>query len=294
MGLLANLRDAMTAGAPARQGAPEPAEPPTFPEGRVGYAVGDIHGRDDLLELMLDRLEAEHPNPDPENPPVALFLGDYIDRGSDSKRVIDLLLEGRPRGFERRFLCGNHEAMLLAFLRDPAAERHWLSTGGMDTLLSYGLQPSPAVASAATIEELGAKFRESLPAAHLTFFVGLERYIVMGGYVFVHAGVNPEKEIERQSDAELYWIRKKFLEARRPFPYVVVHGHTPERTPHRDSRRIGIDTGAYLSGNLTAVKLHGANAEFISVGQKPASAPHAPDDARCASTIWDTEGLDDE
>lgn len=290
MGFLANLRGAIGGGAQPRQRAGEtPAAPAAFPEGRIGYAVGDVHGRADLLERLLDQLEAAHPSPvDP--PPIVVFLGDYVDRGPDSRRVVDVLLTGRPRGFERRFLCGNHEAMLLAFLRDPVENRHWLSTGGMETILSYGIAPISPEASAHVISETGARFRESLPAAHLKFFVDLERYVTLGGYAFVHAGVNPDKDLERQSDAELFWIRKKFLEGRRPYPFVVVHGHTPARAPYRDSRRIGIDTGAYLSGVLTAVKLHGERAEFISVGCSPAGGAAA---ASGAQRLWSTEGLDD-
>ncbi|MBI1188582.1 MAG: serine/threonine protein phosphatase [Alphaproteobacteria bacterium] len=291
MGFLANLRGAIGGGAQPRSGAREtPAQPATFLEGRVGYAVGDIHGRADLLERMLDQLEAAHPSPAPETAPIVVFLGDYADRGPDSRRVVDVLLAGRPFGFERRFLCGNHEAMLLAFLRDPVENRHWLSTGGMETIVSYGLPAISPDASPAAIAELGARFRETLPASHLKFFVDLERYVTLGGYAFVHAGVNPEKDLERQSDAELFWIRKKFLEARRAYPFVVVHGHTPSRAPYRDGRRIGIDTGAYLSGVLTAVKLHGERAEFISVGHAQAAGAPAPHGAQ---KLWDTEGLDD-
>jgi serine/threonine protein phosphatase 1 len=239
--------------------------PPAFPEGRVGYAVGDIHGRADLLEQMLDRLEREQPEPDPAAQPIVVFLGDYVDRGPDSRHVIDMLLEGRPFGFERHFLLGNHEFMLLAFLEDPVQHRHWLTQGGMATLGSYGVPAPPAAASRAALEQAGEIFRQNLPRAHLHFLQTLERYVVLGDYAMVHAGVDPGKPLDSQTDQDLLWIRKKFLHGRRRFDYMVVHGHTPIDAPHKDDRRIGIDTGAYASGRLTAVKLHGAETEFISV-----------------------------
>jgi serine/threonine protein phosphatase 1 len=242
------------------------AEAAAFPQGRVGYAVGDIHGRADLLGQMLDRLEREQPPPQAAAPPIVVFLGDYVDRGPDSRRVIDMLLEGRPRGFERRFLIGNHESMLLAFLDDPIQNRHWLTQGGMATLGSYGVPVPPAMASRAALVQAGELFREQLPRAHLHFLCGLERYVVLGDYALVHAGVDPGKPIDAQSDQDLLWIRKKFLNGRRRYDYMVVHGHTPIGAPYKDDRRISIDTGAYASGRLTAVKLHGAETEFISVG----------------------------
>jgi serine/threonine protein phosphatase 1 len=256
LGLFTSSRRVFAGGAQA---------PPAFPEGRVGYAVGDIHGRADLLAVMLERLEREHPTPDPAAPPIVVFLGDYVDRGPDSRRVIDMLLEPRPRGFERRFLIGNHESMLLAFLEDPVEHRHWLTQGGMATLGSYGVPVPPAVANRAVLTEAGEIFRQNLPRTHLNFLHSLERFVVLGDYAMVHAGVDPGKRLDSQTDKDLLWIRKKFLLGRRRFDYMVVHGHTPIDAPYKDDRRIGVDTGAYASGRLTAVKLHGAETEFISV-----------------------------
>jgi serine/threonine protein phosphatase 1 len=238
---------------------------PKFPGGRVGYAIGDIHGRSDLLGPMIDRLEAEHPAPDPAAPPIVVFLGDYVDRGPDSRGVIEMLMQRRPRGFERRYLLGNHEAMLLKFIQDPIENRHWLTQGGMPTLISYGVPVPPAVASRAALKEAGDLFRDAMPPDHLEFILGLERYVVLGDYAMVHAGIDPNKPMQSQTDAELLWIRKKFLENRRRHDYMIVHGHTPTDAPYKDERRIGVDTGAYASGRLTAVKLHGVEAEFISV-----------------------------
>jgi serine/threonine protein phosphatase 1 len=249
----------------SRRDEPGGGEPwPLFPEGRVGYAVGDIHGRADLLAQMLDRLEQEQPSPDPAAPPIVVFLGDYVDRGPDSRTVIDLLLQGRPHGFERRYLIGNHEAMLLKFLEDPIEGRHWLTQGGSATLGSYGAPAPPAIASRASLIQAWRIFREQLPQEHFEFMMRLERFVVLGDYAMVHAGVDPAKPLEAQSDEDLLWIRKKFLLGRRRYDYMVVHGHTPIDAPYKDERRIGVDTGAYASGRLTAVKLQGAETEFIS------------------------------
>lgn len=239
--------------------------PPGFTPGRVGYAVGDIHGRADLLTRMFDRLEQDV-RPVGEAPPVVVFLGDYVDRGPDSAEVIDLLLTGRPEGFERRFLKGNHEAAMLAFLEDPIANRAWLSHGGLETLASYNVRPLPSLgATAAEVGETGAAFRACLPASHRSFLEALERYVVLGDYCFVHAGVDPARKLDAQSDTDLFWIRARFLEDQRRLPYTIVHGHTPIAAPYQDKRRIGLDTGAYFSGVLSAARFSGAAVEFLNV-----------------------------
>lgn len=236
-----------------------------FPPGRVGYAVGDIHGRADLLARMFDRLEADVRHAG-EVSPIVVFLGDYVDRGTDSSEVIDLLLTGRPEGFERRFLKGNHEAAMLSFLDDPVANRAWLSHGGLETLASYNVRPLPSLgASAEEVAEAGASLRSHLPADHRSFFEALERYVVLGDYCFVHAGIDPARKLEAQSDADLFWIRGRFLEDQRRLPYTIVHGHTPVSGPYQDRRRIGLDTGAYFSGVLSAARFCDTTVDFLSV-----------------------------
>lgn len=239
--------------------------PAGFTPGQVGYAVGDIHGRADLLARMFDRLEQDV-RPVGEAPPVVVFLGDYVDRGPDSAEVIELLLTGRPEGFERRFLKGNHEAAMLAFLEDPIASRAWLSHGGLETLASYNVGPLPSLgATAAEVGEAGAAFRACLPASHRSFLEALERYVVLGDYCFVHAGIDPARKLEAQADTDLFWIRARFLEDHRRLPYTVVHGHTPAAAPYQDKRRIGLDTGAYFSGVLSAARFSGSAVEFLNV-----------------------------
>jgi serine/threonine protein phosphatase 1 len=235
-----------------------------FPTGRVGYAVGDIHGRADLLARMLDRLET-----DPRSsaaPPVVVFLGDYIDRGPDSAEVIELLLTGRPEGFEKRFLKGNHEEALLNFYTDPVAAKAWLGHGGLQTLGAYGVQPLPSLgASSAEITRVGESFRAKLPDAHLRFFNRLERYVTLGDYAFVHAGIDPQRRLDAQADSDLLWIRRRFLESDRRATHVVVHGHTPADQPYRDRRRVGLDTGAYFTGVLTAARFEDDSVTFLEV-----------------------------
>lgn len=242
-----------------------------FPEKRVGFAVGDIHGRADLLARMLELLENKAPFETRDGaPPVVVFLGDYIDRGRDSVGVLNMLLDGRPKGFVRRFLKGNHEQAMLAFLADPVRGRDWIAHGGLETLTSYGVRPLPPQIGA-TEEELRAAVKslnEVLPAPHRAFLTGLERYATIGDYTFVHAGVDPSKSIDDQTDEDLFWIRDRFLNSKKPYPKCIVHGHTPADFPYQDHRRVGIDTGAYASGRLTAARFEDDRVEFISVTER--------------------------
>lgn len=249
--------------------------PAKFPDGLVGFAVGDIHGRADLLGQMLDLLEARAEREGREGrEPLVIFLGDYVDRGPDSAGVIDLLLQGRPSGYERRFLKGNHEQAMLGFLSQPLANRAWLRLGGAETLMSYGVRPPPAVGAEdqdviAAAEQLEAK----LPPAHLDFLNGLERYIALGDYAFVHAGVELGRALEQQTDDDLYWSRERFIASKRRFSHRVVHGHTPVDRPLADERRVAVDTGAYASGVLSAARFEGEDVSFLSVSdrQRPPS-----------------------
>lgn len=238
-----------------------------FLDGRVGYAVGDIHGRRDLLGEMVALLESKAREDRREaGPPIVVFLGDYIDRGPDSAGVIDFLLFGRPHGCDCRYLRGNHEQSMMAFLADPVSNRAWLLQGGVETLLSYGVQPPPLVAGAD--EELTAAaemLRARVPADHIAFLEGLERYLVLGDYVFVHAGVDAARPLEQQTDRDLYWSRTAFIASKRAFSHRVVHGHTPVDEPYADSRRVAVDTGAYATGTLTAARFEGEAVSFQAV-----------------------------
>ncbi len=253
-----------------------------FLEGRVGYAVGDVHGRADLLGPLIERIEARADWDLREaGPPIVIFLGDYVDRGPDSAGVIDLLLSGRPAYCERRYLRGNHEQALAAFMSNPVANRRWLLHGGAETMKSYGVRP-PALVGTSDEDwaAAAAGLKARMPAAHLDFLDGLERYVVFGDYVFVHAGVDVERSLEQQTDEILYWTRERFIANKRRFSHKVVHGHTPVEKPYIDERRIGVDTGAYASGILTAARLEGEGVAFIAVSspssRRPASEGEAP------------------
>lgn len=245
-----------------------------FAPDRVGYAVGDIHGRLDLLVELLTVLEVQAANEIRDGvQPVVVFLGDYVDRGPNSAGVIDLLLKGAPLGYERRFLKGNHEESMLAFLEAPLENRAWVLQGGAETLRSYGVTPpSPVGARDEDWVRVSLELNAKLPPAHIEFLNSLERYLVMGDYAFVHAGVDHSRTLEQQTDADLYWSRQRFLASKKRFSHVVVHGHTPADRPYIDDRRIGVDTGAYASGMLSAARFEGSEVTFLSamdrIGQR--------------------------
>jgi serine/threonine protein phosphatase 1 len=241
-----------------------------FAEGRVGYAIGDIHGRADLLVRMFDLLEARAESEKREGgEPILVFLGDYIDRGPASLAVLDLLLEGRPRGYERRYLKGNHEAAMLSFLDEPLTNRAWVVHGGAETLVSYGIKPPPSIGSDDQLWlDVAEQLKSRLPQAHMDFIQSLERFVVLGDYAFVHAGVDAARSLEDQTDNDLLWIRERFLSSRKRFTHRVVHGHTPTAQPYADHRRIGVDTGAYASGTLSAVRLERVEESFVSVSDR--------------------------
>lgn len=224
------------------------------------FAVGDIHGRLDLLVRLVDQIEACARSDRPE----LIFLGDYVDRGPDSAGVIDHLVEatGLDR-FQTRFLKGNHEAALLRFLNEASFGPEWVRYGGDETLASYGVAPPRLKSDADGWVAARNAFAERLPDAHLDFLKSLSLAHECGPYFFAHAGVNPDKPLSEQDEEALLWIREAFLEDRRPLSRIVVHGHTPALAPHADDRRIGVDTGAYQTGVLTAVRLHEDAVDFI-------------------------------
>jgi serine/threonine protein phosphatase 1 len=233
-----------------------------FPAGRIGFAVGDIHGRADLLDRLLTQIEANGAGANER--PTLVFAGDYIDRGRDSRAVLDILTSARACAFERRFLLGNHEQMLLDFLAHPASGRRWLQMGGMDTIASYGVRPPRPFAGDRELEDAACALRDAMPVSHLDFLQGLERFVEIGDCLFVHAGIDPKKPLKAQSDRDLLWIREPFLTYERRMSHRVVHGHTPVRTPSVSPERIAIDTGAYATGVLTAARLEGAGATFLT------------------------------
>ncbi len=246
----------------------EPDITPTVPEGQRIYAIGDIHGRCDLLCRMIARIEADEVGREPADTTVIL-LGDLVDRGPDSAGVIATAREWAKRR-RVRILAGNHEEMFLGSLERDETLRHFLRHGGRETLLSY---PIPAeVYSRATLEELRQIMNEVVPADDIAFMQSMEDRIQIGDYVFVHAGVRPGIPLQEQKVSDLRWIRAEFIEAPENRDFAVVHGHTILEAPHISPLRISLDTGAYASGLLTAVGLEGTARWLISVQGEPAAA----------------------
>jgi len=238
--------------------------PPGLPEGVVVYAIGDVHGRLDLLVQMTELIAADAAGSASGEEVRLIFLGDYIDRGPASMGVVDHLLAlRRDRRFRVQTLKGNHEAALLAFLADASAGPVWSAYGGLETLRSYIGRAPQATADPATWETVREAFAQALPPGHLAFYQGLELSSVVGDYCFVHAGLKPGVALKDQKEHDLLSIRAEFLSAKRGFDYVVVHGHTPNLEPMIGQQRIGIDTGAFATGVLTCLKLSADASEFI-------------------------------
>ena len=195
-----------------------------------------------------------HPTPNA----IRVFLGDCIDRGPDSKRVLDRLVNYRVAQ-TTVCLMGNHEAFLREFLKNPDILSVWRRCGGLETLLSYGLAP--------TIEtdarELAYDLDRVLPSSHREFLSSLKQYFICGDFFFVHAGVRPGIGLTEQSEDDLLWIREDFLFSEDSFGKVVVHGHTPVLEPDVQPNRINIDTGAYATGRLTCLVLEGSEIRSI-------------------------------
>jgi serine/threonine protein phosphatase 1 len=213
--------------------------------------VGDIHGRADLLSELFMRIDDDL-KARPTIDSVQVFLGDYIDRGPNSRQVIDLLIARRRRNV--LFLKGNHEDCALQFLSDPTVLPAWQSIGGVHTLLSYGVMPARRD-DPESQHKVSTALREAMPDSHRRFIGGLVLSFTCGDFFFVHAGVRPGIPLRRQSKRDLLWIRDDFLLHEGDFGMVVVHGHTPIHKPEIRSNRINIDTGAYATGQLTCLVL---------------------------------------
>jgi serine/threonine protein phosphatase 1 len=234
---------------------PNPAVPP----GERVYAIGDIHGRFDLFETLIEAIDRDDAASSPATSTVIL-LGDLIDRGPDSAGV---LAAARAWGQRRtvRILAGNHEEMFLQCFTDAELMRHFLGFGGRETVLSYPVDR--AAFASADIAQAQALMRNAVPHSDLEFIRSFEDRIVVGDYLFVHAGIRPGVPLEKQDLRDLRWIRAAFTESRTDHGLVVVHGHTIFPAPDVQPNRIGIDTGAYYTGRLTALRLDGTTRGLI-------------------------------
>lgn len=230
-----------------------------LPDGMRVYAIGDIHGRRDLLEDLCAQIDK-----DLESAPSAVmtvFLGDYVDRGSDSAGVIERLAE---RNFPTPFcaLRGNHEQVLLQFLQDETLLESWRKFGGLETLHSYGVDVTDPMRGRGYAMARSA-FMERIPESHLIFLENTKLGVAYGDFFFVHAGVRPGVSLHAQRADDLLWIRDEFLLSQDVWEKVVVHGHTPVQAPEVRQNRINIDTGAFATSVLTALVLEGADRRFI-------------------------------
>lgn len=220
------------------------------PDGTRIYAVGDVHGRVDLLARLFSGIDADLAAR-PVSRPIQVFLGDYIDRGPASREVIDCLID-RSLLHETVYLKGNHEAVLIEFLNDPLVLQHWQEFGGLQTLQSYGVVTNPNFDLNEQVR-IAKALGDVLPQSHQLFLAALRSWFVCGDFLFVHAGIRPGVALEEQDDADLLWIRDDFLSSDDDFGKIIVHGHTPVEQPEVRPNRINIDTRAYATGRLTCL-----------------------------------------
>lgn len=237
--------------------------------GELIYAIGDVHGCYEPMKQLLATIARDYADRAFGRTPILVFLGDYVDRGPKSAQVLEALVWLRRRGeVELHLLKGNHEQALMAFIDEPATGADWLRFGGADTLASYGVQPpDPAIEGQAGLVRARDELLERMPASHLKLLQDLELMVTVGDYAFVHAGVRPGVALAAQSEDDLLWIRKGFVDAPGPFGGVIVHGHTwkgsePEILDHR----LGLDTGCYATGVLTALRLEDGEVEVMQAG----------------------------
>lgn len=229
------------------------------PTGLRLYAIGDVHGRLDLLGAMHDAIAADIARDKPADWRI-VHLGDYVDRGPDSRGVLDFLIAAGARDARHLFLSGNHEAGLLDFLADPDPNGLFMRFGGIQTARSYDVD-----LTAGPADEAAAALAAAIPAAHLAFLRGLGASAEFGDFFLCHAGIRPGVPLDRQSRRDLTWIRDKFLGHAGLHPKVVVHGHTPRSEPEILPNRINVDTRAYASGRLTALVVDGADKQILTV-----------------------------
>jgi diadenosine tetraphosphatase ApaH/serine/threonine PP2A family protein phosphatase len=226
------------------------------------YVIGDIHGRSDLLDRMVAAicrdLEAR-----PVGSALTVTLGDYVDRGPDSRGVIERLMRN-PFPTSLVALRGNHESLFESFMDDPPVAGQWRRLGGLETLHSYGVSVA-SLMMGKDYEKAAEALRAALPPTHLEFLRSLWTSLPVGKYFMCHAGVRPGIPLDRQSEEDMLWIREEFLSSRADFGKIVVHGHTPTESPEVLPNRINIDTGAFMTGRLTCAVLDkGRPPRFLS------------------------------
>lgn len=219
----------------------------------VIYAIGDVHGCYDALIDAERRIIRDAQTIAGRK--LIVLLGDYVDRGNRSRDVLQHLCSPSPQGFSRIALCGNHDDAFLQFLSAPRANMQWLEFGGTDTLFSYGVDAKYLLGQKRGMDALCAAVKLAVPAAHIALLQSMPIALSVGELIFVHAGIRPGISLDSQLDQDLLWIREPFISKGPQLPTLVVHGHTPGKYPVFASGRIGIDTAAFATGNLTVLKI---------------------------------------
>jgi serine/threonine protein phosphatase 1 len=237
---------------------------PSIPDHQRIYAIGDIHGRADLL-IKMHQAISKHAAASKIKDDYIVYLGDYVDRGLEVKEVLNILTANPMPDFQSVFLKGNHEEMLLSFLMDAAALDDWLPLGGQATLMSYSISAPSHTAHPTQAEDIRRKFLEVFPKAHRDFLLKLKTTYQAGEYLFVHAGLRPGVPLDKQADEDYLWIREPFLTNRKSMGVRVVHGHNITPKPEKLANRISVDTGAYATGCLSSAVLEADRVEFIMV-----------------------------
>ena len=239
-----------------------PIDTASIPSGQRVYAIGDIHGRNDLFEQLLAQIDADDCARSKADTQIIL-LGDLMDRGPSSAQVIDTAIALKSAKPNTRFLMGNHEEVFLSACRDPNPEivRFLIRIGGEATIMSYPITRAEYLDL--DIQELADRLASLIPEAHLAFLESFDDQIVIGDYAFVHAGVKPGTTLADQSPKHLRWIREEFVDHRGDFEKVIIYGHTISAEVDESRSRIGIDTGAYESGKLTAIGLEGSQRWYL-------------------------------
>lgn len=235
------------------------------PAGLRLYAIGDVHGCDELLADMHARIGRDLAGR-PVRDYRIIHLGDYVDRGPDSRAVIERLAMMRHADAKVICLRGNHDDLLLDFLSEaPGSADTFLANGGEATLASYGVKAGLITSLIGSRAGLAHRLRSYLPMHHHQFLTSLTLSVRFGDFYFCHAGIRPGIALEAQSDDDLMWIRAGFLDSEADFGVVVVHGHTPTkgRTPEVKPNRIDIDTGAVFGGPLTCIAIEGREVRFL-------------------------------
>lgn len=249
------------------------SNPYSIPSGLRVYAIGDLHGMMQKLERMHEAISEDLIESPPEDVHI-VYMGDYVDRGPDSRDVIEALIARRDRGdgVKKSFLLGNHEKGMLSFLNAETGSDVWLDWGGIETMRSYGIElPGETILLPAERERAQELLYPNVPEEHVAFLYALDPYVEIGGYVFCHAGLQPHVPMVEQAVEDLTFMREPFLsydkaEDYEPLPARVVHGHTISELPEIKKHRVGIDTGAYEEGGkLTCGVFEGRSVRFLQV-----------------------------